>query len=337
MEFNRENFSRFYRAPQEANWKGRSSDAEWPNQYLHEVIDIVHVDDLLSDREFSEGVKVAILGYACDEGVRRNLGRIGARNGPQSIRFQLAKLPVHFGKSLVLDLGDVICTDGEMEISQSILANIVELLLNRSIFPIVLGGGHDLSYGHMRGVIQGLNKETTRKIGMINFDAHFDLRKNEVQGNSGTPFFQLLTEHREDIKYCVVGIQKQSNSQELFATAEKLDVDYILHTDCTDSDFMSVQNRILSFLEENDYIYVSIDMDGFSSIFAQGVSAPSPFGLSPDFVLKLLVTIISSKKMIACDFAELNPTYDLDGRTASLAARLVNLVIERVVADDRTL
>ena len=41
-------------------------------------------------------------------------------------------------------------------------------------------------------MIKGKQKN---KIGIINFDAHFDLRPIENQSNSGTPFNQILTEH----------------------------------------------------------------------------------------------------------------------------------------------
>ena len=50
-------------------------------------------------------------------------------------------------------------------------------------------------------------------------------------------------------------------------------------------------------------------------------------GFSPDIVLESLKVILDSKKLISLDLAEMNPTYDIDGQTAKLAASLVHFVI----------
>ena len=316
----------FYRQPQRDHWMGRESNPGWPKQYFHEVVDLITVQEISRMAGIQDRKKVAILGYASDEGARRNFGRQGASNGPVQIRAQLGRLPVHFQNTLVWDIGDIICHSGDMESSLCTLADLVDLLLNTSVFPIVLGGSHDLSYGHVGGIIKALGNGGQGKIGMLNFDAHFDLRRPKDKGNSGTPFHQLLYEHSSLLEYFVVGIQRHANTKELFKTAEEMGVDYALHADCIDSNL--VENRILSFVEQNDFIYISIDMDGFSSAFAPGVSAPSPFGLHPDFVCRLLSSVLATRKVVAFDIAEMNPEYDLDGQTASLAARLVNFVID---------
>jgi len=74
---------------------------------------------------------------------------------------------------------------------------------------------------------------------------------------------------------------------------------------------------------------VTIDLDGFSSAYAPGVSASSPMGFSPEVVLESLELIFASKKMISIDIAEMNPKYDIDNRTAKLAASLVHFVLEK--------
>ena len=69
-------------------------------------------------------------------------------------------------------------------------------------------------------------------------------------------------------------------------------------------------------------------MDGFSSAYAPGVSAPSTLGLTPNFVYKVLAFLFQSKKVISCDIAELNPDFDVDDSTAGLAARLVDYIVQ---------
>ena len=81
-------------------------------------------------------------------------------------------------------------------------------------------------------------------------------------------------------------------------------------------------------LKTSDLIYLSIDLDGFASAYAPGVSAPSPMGFQPDVALKVINYLVQSQKLVSTDLVELNPKYDLDNATARLAARLIYEVLE---------
>jgi formiminoglutamase (EC 3.5.3.8) len=48
---------------------------------------------------------IALLGFVCDEGVRRNQGRTGAAEGPQAIRQALANMASHAGHERLVDMG----------------------------------------------------------------------------------------------------------------------------------------------------------------------------------------------------------------------------------------
>ena len=61
---------------------------------------------------------------------------------------------------------------------------------------------------------------------------------------------------------------------------------------------------------------------------APGVSAPNALGISVEFVINMLHWIAQSQTTFhynwqLADIAEMNPTYDIDSRTAKLAARLI--------------
>jgi formiminoglutamase len=83
-------------------------------------------------------------------------------------------------------------------------------------------------------------------------------------------------------------------------------------------------------IDSCDHIYITIDLDGFSSAYAPGVSAPSPLGFTPYFVFKMLRFLFDTKKIISCDIAELNPTLDRDNVTANLAAKLVDFIVMKL-------
>ena len=84
-------------------------------------------------------------------------------------------------------------------------------------------------------------------------------------------------------------------------------------------------------MDEVDCIYLTIDLDGFSSAYCPGVSAPSPIGFQPKFALELINHIFNSRKVISCDIAEMNPVYDKNQITALLAADLIKTVCKCVL------
>lgn len=317
-----------YKPAQKAFWEGRKSNPDIENQYWHQEIELI--DTQKENMGLNAGI--AIIGYVCDEGVRRNRGRIGAHEGPRAIRERLAKLPIHFENKQVVDVGDIICLDDDMEACQELFSIHITNLLKHKVFPVAIGGGHDMSYGHFMGIWEMVRHSEKNRIGIVNFDAHFDLRPVETKSNSGTPFNQILTELKKvgaRVDYFVVGIQQQSNTKQLFEIAKKEHIGYAINYDCESSgaELQALKDRLKPFIENLDYLYITIDMDGFSSAYAPGVSAPSPLGFTPYFVFKMLSFLFASNKVISLDIAELNPLLDRDNLTANLAAKIIDFVV----------
>ncbi|MGI9547905.1 MAG: formimidoylglutamase [Flavobacteriaceae bacterium] len=316
-----------YQPPEKGIWKGRKSSSQL---YLHEKVTMVNLLDteLVSKSQQNLG----ILGYACDEGVRRNQGRVGAKEGPDAIRSIFSKMPNHLPADYnLLDCGNLICKDQDMEATQEALAQQINRLNKENVFCVVLGGGHDVAYGHYKGLRQYLGSESV--LGIINFDAHFDLRSNQDGNNSGTPFYQIGMDCRTNkipFPYLCLGIRKDANDRSLYDTTSVLGVNYMEIERFHSSQIDLVNREIEYFINGLDAVYVTIDLDGFSSAFAPGVSAPSPLGFNPETVNECLKTIIHSKKLVGLDIAEMNPKFDLDQQTARLAAGLMHFVLHRV-------
>ncbi|MET7029624.1 formimidoylglutamase [Sediminicola luteus] len=319
-----------YSKPKPEYWTGRESDQ---NLYLHQKVKFIDMQSLAQEQ--IKKSDIVFLGYACDEGVKRNKGREGARMGPDAIRMQLGKQPEHLSETLsVFDAGTIDCNDGDLKKSQRQLTQTVKTLLGMNAFPILLGGGHDIAYAHYNGVKEHLESQGGNKtIGIINFDAHFDLRSDEDGANSGTPFYQIAEECEVEgtaFRYMCLGIRKDANSKVLFETAENRDVTFV-ENEHFSMHYLSHDLKIIQhFIKEVDVIYTTIDLDGFSSAYAPGVSAPSPMGFAPDIVLEVLKIIIDSNKLISLDVAELNPSFDIDHQTAKLAAGLIHFIVHRL-------
>lgn len=310
--------------PNPENWTGRTS--EQPD-YWHQFVHCV------SDLNFSqEGEKkIGILGYPVEEGVRRNQGRPGTKEAPTIIRNLLANTAFHLGDHVsIYDYGDISIKEKDLEKTQLKVADAIQKLIQSKHFPVLLGGGHDLAYAHGKGLISQV-KSKGEKLGIINLDAHFDLRPLvNGKGHSGSPFFQLSKEFPSDFNYLALGIQRAANPVSLFQKAEDIKAKYLVMEQFRLHNWEYIEEQIIWFLDSVNKVYLTIDVDGFSSAFAPGVSAPSPMGFSPQIAFKVFDLIAKSKKLISLDVVELNPRFDQDQATARLAARCVEYILRKV-------
>jgi len=317
-----------YKITEELVWQGRIDSIDNYDAFRwHQWVKIINLSDE-NLTPFDGKLGFAFIGFCCDEGVKRNQGRIGAANGPKSIRKELANKPCIFTQDVKLfDAGDILCEGITLEESQNLLAQAVEKILRLNLFPIVLGGGHETAFGNYNGILNYLSKsEKKPSIGIINFDAHFDIRPYPNGGSSGTMFRQIADQCREkELKYSYlcIGVQKHCNTIDLFKTMTRLGGDYILEKDIIDNDVWSVLDKLDNFIKLQDYVYITICADVFSSAYAPGVSATQALGLDPERVLKLLKYILKSNKVISFDIAEVSPRFDLDNNTANLASVLI--------------
>lgn len=352
----------YYQLPSISAWTGRVDDTrDYDFFRWHQVVQPLNLARQKKSPLADGETGFCFLGYCGDEGVRRNLGRPGAAKGPLSIRKDLGNLPCSFDRNVRLfDAGNIICQDRKMEQAQDALAEAVSRILSLGLFPIVIGGGHELAFGHFRGIeaatrgagkqIVGMNESKTISqtggkaegldagfsIGIINFDAHFDLRPygRGAGGNSGTMFLQIADQRKkagEEFSAFYVGIQKTANTIGLFKTAERLKVGYALAKDISDASLPAVCDRLSDFIEAHDWIYLTICADVFSSAFAAGVSSPQPFGLLPENVLHLMKHVVRSGKALSFDIAEVSPPLDSDHRSAKLAAVVVFAYINTMI------
>ncbi len=294
----------------------------------HQVMQLLTLSEELPALPPDE-IAFAFIGFCCDEGVRRNQGRIGAVAGPAALRNAMASFALHLPAQVKLyDAGDVLCTNQNLEEAQEQLGKKVALLLQKGYRPLVLGGGHEVAYGHYLGVE---HVAAQQQVGILNFDAHFDLRSYEKQATSGTPFRQIadrLQGMNQPFKYNCIGIQAAGNTRVLFEAAEQLQVRYTVAEQVQLYQLPTLQQQLADFLAQVDKVYLTIDLDVFAAGYAPGVSAVNALGLQPEVVLALLRQVVHSGKLLSLDVAELNPSFDLDNRTAKLGAGLLYHVLQ---------
>ncbi len=295
-------------------WEGRN-DGDSP---LHHRV-FQRVQRLSEIEEIQENDFV-LHGFTVDEGVRRNKGRVGARHAPDIIRSQMVNFPVVNAEFKLLDAGNVGCEDGNLEMAQNKLAQQVSDVLRAKGKSVVLGGGHELTFAHYSGI---RNAFPQSKIGILNIDAHFDNRKLEPGASSGTGFWQIAEEGA--IHSLHIGIQRNSNTLQLFDTAHETGMKYILADEIFYEKLVFIYEQIDALVDSVDVLYLTVCMDVFNASIAPGVSALAYNGIFADpTFMTFFRHILKQPKLVAMDVAEVNPEFDIQNRTARLAASLVN-------------
>lgn len=337
-----------------SRWTGRAEPFESARaRYWYQIAQPYTFDSSSQQNNQQNGQRIGLVGFACDQGVRRNQGRVGARAAPPLIRQAFAALPViaelqqRFDgqlSTLLGDAGDIHCHDNDdfaertLEQAQLTYADKVSHIIQQGSLPVGLGGGHAIAYGSFLGLWQALqqadatsNNDAPLRIGIINFDAHLDIRQSDV-ATSGTPFRQIA-EHLEaqdqPFHYCCIGVSRFSNTAALFDRAEQLGVHIISDEDCTNKKWKKIVAQIETFIHDVDVIYLTIDMDCLPASVVPGVSAPAAYGINLAFVERAVKCIMASGKVKMADIAEINPTFDIDARSCKVAARLLATIIEQ--------
>ena len=297
-------------------WQGRF-DGDEP--LYHRIFQRVSLEDNYENILPNDFV---LHGFAVDEGVKRNKGRVGAKDAPDVIRKNCSNFPVVNPNFSLKDFGNIFCDDGNLEKSQNDLAEKVQLILQNSGKSIVFGGGHEVMFGHYSGIKKAF---PDKKIGIINIDAHFDNREIDPQigASSGTGFWQIA--QNENIHSLHIGIQKNSNTLKLFDTAHQSGMKYILAEELFFENLPNIYSKLDDFISASDVIYVTICMDVFNVAIAPGVSALAYNGIFADSTfMHFYRHILKSEKLLALDLAEVNPVLDQNEITARLAASLAN-------------
>jgi formimidoylglutamase len=258
--------------------------------------------------------RIALLGLADNTGVTLNGGRPGARLGPSAFRAALSTYGVaNQTFPGVFDAGDI-------EIGRDIhethdrVTSAVDTLLKMGLFPIGIGGGHDLTFPFVRAVAQHVRNQAGAMAGVY-LDAHLDVR-SEV--GSGMPFRRLVEDCGVSSLTCI-GADPFANSAEHLAW-------FASHggtiQSVQDAERASSADLIPTCFTSESPLFVSIDLDCLNVAYAPGVSAINPNGLTSHTVAAHAYHGGRSRHVHCFDIMELNPTYDIDGRTARLAAHL---------------
>lgn len=234
----------------------------------------------------------------------------GPAQAPDAIRAALSSDHGNMATESGAELGlDIAIEDlGNLELDESAgdfdrIRNSASEAANAGATPIFLGGDHMVT----NPIVAGLS-EVHGPLNILHFDAHPDLY-DDFEGDPlshASPFARIM-ERGQATRLIQVGIRTLNSHCR--QQAERFGVE-IVEMRNFEAGKVPIPAAPL---------YVSIDMDALDPAFAPGVSHHEPGGLSVRDILSVLHRI--EGPIVGADVVEYNPTRDINGITAVVAAK----------------
>ncbi|MDZ4224969.1 MAG: arginase family protein [bacterium] len=261
-----------------------------------------------------------LIGAPDDRGVAVVGGRVGAKEGPAAIRRELGKkIPCN-------DAGDISIAPTQEKTYQN-LREKISALHRKKTFPILLGGGHDLSFGSLSGFL-----DVFPEGGIINIDPHLDARPISEDGkiSSGSAYRLLLEKKALKGKQLMEwGYRMECNQPANFNYLKEKGVQLVPWPDDYDP-IEAAKKNLPPFARSFPALAVSFDMDSIQKDFAPGVSAPAQIGYTAEQAVALVQLLRQFPNLKQFEIMEVNPRFDIEDRTVQLAARLIGELLRGV-------
>lgn len=230
--------------------------------------------------------RYVLLGIPEDIGVRANFGRPGAASAWESAIKSIANIQYNqfCKRNQILILGHLNVAE-EMTAVENLnflniadrkklselvvkidkeVAHIISVIIKLGKIPIIIGGGHNNSYGNIKGAALAKGKP----INAINFDAHSDFRILEGR-HSGNGFSYAYEEGFLN-KYFIFGLHENYTSKKVLSIIKKIyqRVQYNTYDEIAirkQKDFDAEMTKALKFIN-TDCFGIEVDLDAIPNI-----------------------------------------------------------------------
>jgi formiminoglutamase len=230
--------------------------------------------------------KYVVFGIPEDIGIRANFGRPGAASAWDSAIKNIANIQHNRfckGNQLVvlgqldvskemqevenLDFNDI---DDRAKLSQLVeridkdVSHIIFNIVKLGKTPIIIGGGHNNSYGNIKGSALAKGKP----VNAINFDAHSDFRI--LEGRHSGNGFSYAYEEGFLKKYFIFGLHENYTSKSVLDIIKKIEdrVRYNTYDSINirkEKEFNQEMEQALEFIND-DFYGIEIDLDAIPNI-----------------------------------------------------------------------
>lgn len=283
--------------------------------YADNMMNFAFSKSIDNEEEIEEGY--AIMGVGFDSTTSY---MAGSRYGPKAVReasYNFESYNLSFDTSLTAcsyDIGDVFVNTGNYETTHVMIKDTVKSILERDLYPIVIGGEHTITNGVLGGIYD-FNEDLFHNLTVVHFDAHFDMRDTYLDEKySHATVLRRIHEHKPQ-QIIQLGIR----------SAQKEEYEYVKQQDnisyYTNHDIKENKNEILKILEKIDTpIYITVDIDVLDPAYAPSVGTPAPCGITP-YDLEDMIGVLSKKNVVGIDVVEVSS--NTIGDTTSINAAKV--------------
>lgn len=222
----------------------------------------------------------------------------GTADGPRAILEASDQLELWDGESIPADHGiythePVDCTGP----TEQVLARIEAAVTHAAEYglPVMLGGEHSVTLGALRAL-----KKKHGKFGIVQFDAHADLRK----AYEGDPYSHASVMHRAlELEIPVFQLGVRAFCTEEVEVRKKHNIPHI------DAKELALNPLPETLLPEDfpETIYITFDVDGLDPSVIRATGTPVPGGIQWWQALTLLEKAVKGRSVIGCDVVELAP------------------------------
>ena len=224
----------------------------------------------------------------------------GTAKGPAKILEASWQLEAWDGKSLPGALGiythPPVCMKGDAEQVVSNIAQATQGIIKCGGFPVGLGGEHTVTLG----VINGLLEAGVKDIGVVQIDAHADLR----EAYEGNPYSHASVMKRivdQDIPLFQLGVRAFCEEERDIRLAHK-----VHHLDAEEL----VPGNVCDIQLPPDFpenVFFTLDVDGMDPSIFPSTGTPVPGGLLWYQTLGLFESVAKQRKIIGFDVTEFAP------------------------------
>lgn len=255
----------------------------------------------------------------------------GTANGPNAILHASTQLEAYIDGGIPGEAGihtapPVSCEGEAIEVLTRIRKATSEVL-ERGKLPILLGGEHAMTLGPIQAI-----QETGISFGVVQFDAHADLR-DSYQGNPYSHACVMKRIFDLDIPIFQIGVRALSATEAALRTSA--DIAHIDADTIARSGFP--QNMLPPDFPEN--IFITFDVDGLDPSIMPSTGTPEPGGLSWYQALEGLENAMKGRNVIGADVVELAPKPGLiasDFTAAKLVYKIMDLILTQRSRNSKT-
>lgn len=254
----------------------------------------------------------------------------GTANGPEAILEASQQLELWDGASIPAELGiyttDPVKCSGKTTKVLSRIEKATNEALDHHAIPVILGGEHTVTYGalcalkkrydHERALHslpdQSLPKHDKAPFGIIQFDAHADLRDSYegTKWSHACVMRRAVNSPNQDsdglgLPLAQFGVRAMGLDELEFRKHAS-----ITAWDAVDLSRLKEQGKIPKNLLPPDFpkdIYITFDVDGLDPSIMPATGTPVPGGIAWYDALNLLEKVIAGRRVIGFDVVELAP------------------------------